>query len=202
MSRYPAIALIENASIASGIRCADIMAKQAPVSVMKSGTVHNGKYLILIGGSVASVEESFQAGLACSGDYITDSVILPDVHAQVHDALLGSRLPCTDESLGIIETHTVATLLRCVDAGIKGANVTLIEMRLADDIGGKAFALLNGHVEEVEAAVSIARRSINGANYWMSDFIIPHLNDDVARQLSVTSFFASAELQKMDGGEI
>jgi microcompartment protein CcmL/EutN len=202
MNRYPAIALIENASIASGIRCADIMAKQAPVSVMKIGTVHNGKYLILIGGSVASVEEAFQAGMNCGKDYITDSVVLPDVHAQVHDALLGTRLPCSEESLGIIETHTVATLLRCVDAGIKGANVTLAEMRIADDIGGKAFALLNGRVEEVEAAVSIARSSARNDNLWMSDFIIPHLNDDVAGQLSISSLFATADLKKMVGGEI
>jgi microcompartment protein CcmL/EutN len=202
MNRYPAIALIENASIASGIRCADIMAKQAPVSVMKSGTVHDGKYLILIGGSVASVEESYSAALAQGKDYITDSVILPDVHEQVHDAVLGSRLPCIEESLGIIETHTVATLLCCVDAGIKGANVTLVEMRLADDLGGKAFALLNGHVEEVEAAISIARRSVKHDNLWMSEFIIPYLNDDIAQQLSVTSFFATADLQKMAGGEI
>ena len=44
------------------------MLKKAPITVIKSGTVHNGKYLVLIGGSVASVEESYTKGLAIDPD--------------------------------------------------------------------------------------------------------------------------------------
>ena len=87
MKTYPAIALIEYSSIATGILASDAMLKKAPITVIKSGTVHNGKYLVLIGGSVASVEESYVKGLAIDPDNIIDSVILPNVHQQLHDSI-------------------------------------------------------------------------------------------------------------------
>ena len=202
MNQYPAIAGIENRSVASGIRCADAMAKQAPISVMKAGTVHNGKYLILIGGSVAAVEEAYQAGLSVTDDYLVDCVLLPDAHDQVRNALLGTRQLCSEESLGILETITVATLIKAVDAGIKGTDVQLLELRLADDLGGKAVAFINGRIEEVEAAISIARSSVKDEQFWFTDQIIPRLNEDVANQLNHSSHFAEIQLQQMQGGEI
>ena len=75
MKKYPSIALLEISGIATGIYCADAMIKCAPITVLKSGTVHNGKYLILIGGSLASVEEAFYKGLTSSGDEIIDHVL-------------------------------------------------------------------------------------------------------------------------------
>ena len=38
------------------------MAKRAPIDVIRAGTVHPGKYLILVGGAVADVEEALEAG--------------------------------------------------------------------------------------------------------------------------------------------
>ena len=52
----PALALVEFGSIAGGILAADAMIKKAPLNVIKTGTVQPGKYLVLIGGSVADVE--------------------------------------------------------------------------------------------------------------------------------------------------
>jgi hypothetical protein len=59
----PAIALLEFDSIAVGVRAGDAMVKRAPVEVTYAGTVHPGKYLVLVGGDVASVEEAYAAGL-------------------------------------------------------------------------------------------------------------------------------------------
>ena len=64
MRRYPAIAVIEFASIADGIYCTDALLKKAPIAMIKSGTVSQGRYLIIIGGSTASVEESLNEALA------------------------------------------------------------------------------------------------------------------------------------------
>ncbi|MDO9548824.1 MAG: BMC domain-containing protein, partial [Candidatus Marinimicrobia bacterium] len=77
MKKYPALALIELSNIAAGILTGDAMVKVAPISVLKAGTVHNGKYLILIGGSVASVEEAFHKGLTAGGEQVIDKVLLP-----------------------------------------------------------------------------------------------------------------------------
>ncbi len=58
MSNLPAIALIEFGSIAAGMFAADKMVKRAPVELLHAGTVQPGKYLILVGGGTAEVQES------------------------------------------------------------------------------------------------------------------------------------------------
>lgn len=202
MKTYPAIALIEYSSIATGILAGNEMLKKAPITVIKSGTVHNGKYLVLIGGSVASVEESYAKGLAVDPDNIIDNMILPDVHQQLHDSILGSRLKCTEESLGIIEASSVSTMIKVSDAGVKGANVNIVEIRLADDIGGKAFTIFNGSIEEVQAAVDIAKKAVTIPEHWVNETIIPNLHADMKVQIDETTSFAKVKLGKVNGSEV
>jgi microcompartment protein CcmL/EutN len=202
MKTYPAIALIEYSSIATGILASDAMLKKAPITVIKSGTVHNGKYLVLIGGSVASVEESYAKGLAIDPDNIIDSMILPNVHQQLHDSILGSRLKSTKESLGIIEASSVSTMIKASDAGVKGANVNIVEIRLADDIGGKSFTIYNGTVEEVQAAVEIAKNAITSSEHWVNETIIPNLHANMKFQIDQTTRFAQVKLGKVSDSEV
>ncbi len=202
MKTYPAIALIEYFSIATGILAGDEMLKKAPITVIKSGTVHNGKYLVLIGGSVASVEESYAKGIAVDPDNVIDNMILPDVHKQLHDCILGLRLECTDESLGIIEASSVSTMIKASDAGVKGANVNIIEIRLADDIGGKSFTIYNGRIEEVQAAVEIAKKAVTAPEQWVNETIIPQLHSDMKSQIDQTTSFAKVKLGRVNGSEV
>ncbi len=202
MKTYPAIALIEYSSIASGILAGDEMLKKAPITVIKSGTVHNGKYLVLIGGSVASVEESYAKGLAVDPDNIIDNMILSDINQQLHDCILGARMECTKESLGIIEASSVSTMIKASDAGLKGADVNIIEIRLADDIGGKSFTIYNGRIEEVQAAIEIAKKSVTVPDHWVNETIIPNLHSDMRIQIDQTSSFAKVKLAKVSGGEV
>ncbi len=202
MKKYPAIALIEYSSIATGILAGDEMLKKAPITVIKSGTVHNGKYLVLIGGSVASVEESYAKGLAIDPDNIIDSMILPNVHEQLHDSILGSRLKCTKESLGIIEASSVSTMIKASDAGVKGADVNIVEIRLADDIGGKSFTIYNGSIEEIQAAVEIAKNAVTVQKHWVNETIIPYLHDDMKMQIDQTTSFAQVKLGKVRDSEV
>ena len=202
MKTYPAIALIEYSSIATGILAGDMMLKKAPITVIKSGTVHNGKYLVLIGGSVASVEESYSCGITVDPDNIIDSMILPDVHLQLHDGILGARLKCTEESLGIIEASSVSTMIKASDAGIKGADVNIIEIRLADDIGGKSFTIYNGRIEEVQAAIEIAKKFVTVSDHWVNETIIPILHSDMKIQIDQTTSFAKVKFVKVSGSEV
>ena len=202
MKKYPAIALIEYSSIATGILAGDEMLKKAPITVIKSGTVHNGKYLALIGGSVASVEESYAKGLTIDPDNIIDSMILPNVHEQLHESILGTRLTCTKESLGIIEASSVSTMIKASDAGVKGANVNIVEIRLADDIGGKSFTIYNGSIEEIQSAVEIAKSSVTNTEHWVNETIIPYLHDDMKIQIDQTTKFAQVKLGSVRDNEI
>lgn len=157
----PALALLELASIAVGIEAGDAMVKRAPVEVVHTGSIHPGKYLVLVAGAVADVEEALAAGLEVGAGYLVDTVFLPNVHDQVVAALRGARRGGTGDALGIVETATVAATIEAADAGVKGARVELLELRLGDGLGGKGYLLFDGSLSDVEAAVAIAVERIS-----------------------------------------
>ena len=186
----PALALIELDSIAAGIAAGDAMAKRAPIDVLRAGTVHPGKYLVLAGGSVGDVEEALAAGREAGGACVLDVLFLPNVHPAVVAALRGRRGEPAGEALGIIETRTVAAILGAADAGLKGAHVRLLELRLADDLGGKGYLLFDGTVSEVEAAVEIGTGRL-GATAGSMARIIPQLHREMADNLAADPRFAA-----------
>ena len=199
---YPAIALLELDSIATGIYCADEMIKRSPITVIKSGTAHNGKYLILIGGSVASTEEAFYVGKSIIDGELIDQVFLPDAHVQVHDALRGQRGQCSKESIGIIETITAAASIKSTDAAVKGADIDVVEIRLADHLGGKAFSIITGKVEDVQSAIQVAKENVTNLEFWIRGTIIPHLHFEMAEQIKKSTYFGELNLRQLEEGEL
>lgn len=152
----PAIAMLEFDSIAVGVRTADAMVKRAPLELFRVGTVHPGKYLVLIGGTVAAVEESRSEGLNIGAANILDEMILPSVEPRVVKAIDGHRSAPAGDALGTIETETLPTCIAAADRAVKAANVTLVEMRLGDDLGGKGLFHLSGLLHDVQAAIDAA----------------------------------------------
>ena len=154
----PAVAVVEFGSIAAGIAAGDAVVKAAPVGSLYAGTVHPGRYLVLISGDTASVEEGLEAAFAAAGTAVVDQLFLPDIHPAVA-AGVAADAPAASfagEALGIIETDSVAGVVRAADAALKAAAVELGALRLADGLGGKGYALFHGPVAEVEAAVDAA----------------------------------------------
>jgi microcompartment protein CcmL/EutN len=187
----PALALLEFSSIAAGIEAADAMAKRAPIRVIRSGTVQPGKYLVLIAGEVADVEESVSAGIDTGGRATVDLVYLPQVHPDVVEAVAGERTPEPQDSLGIVETATVAGAIHAADAGIKGAEVQLVEVRLADGLGGKGLVLYSGTVANVEAAVEIGVSVLAKPDLLVRRVVIPQLHPEMWENVSAASRFRS-----------
>jgi bacterial microcompartment shell protein len=201
MKPCPSIALLEFSSIANGMLAADAMVKKSPVAMLKTGTVSEGKFLVLVGGTVGSVEEAYNEGLVVGSDSIVDAMFLPDVHQRVYDAVFGKRVKLSGESLGVIETCSVAITILASDAAIKGADVEIVEIRLANQLGGKGFALFSGMLEDVESAMSIAS-DIDGMQEMITGkSIIQNLSDEMIKQINDTTVFESAKFQKLAGGE-
>jgi microcompartment protein CcmL/EutN len=186
----PALGLLELESIAAGIAAGDAMAKRAPIEVIRAGTVHPGRYLVLVGGAVADVEEALEAGREVGAASVRDEVFLPNVHPAVVDGMRGVRLPASGEALGIIETVTVAAILEAADAGLKAARVQLLELRLADDLGGKGYLLFDGPVAEVEAAVEVGAGRIASAP-GLTWRVIAQLHREMAANLAADAHFAA-----------
>lgn len=147
------IALVETGSIARGIRCLDEMAKRAPVAVLQARPVCPGRYIVLIEGPVAAVEESFALGCAIAGEDLVDSLILPNPHRSLPTALRLASKPQVFAPIGVVETNAVASALLAADAGCKAAPVELIVVRLAIAMAGKSFVVFSGELPDVEASV-------------------------------------------------
>lgn len=179
----PAIAVLEFDSIARGIEAGDAMVKRAPLAVIRAGTVHPGKYLVLVGGLTADVEEAIEAGRAVGGSSLVDIVYLPDVHPDVVASIGGVRRQDGGEALGIIETHTVASVIHAADAGVKGARVVIRDLRLADELGGKGYVLFGGPVAEVEAAVEYGVGRIAGTGREVAHVVIARLHEGMDENL-------------------
>jgi microcompartment protein CcmL/EutN len=183
----PALALLEFDSIAAGITAGDAMVKRAPLDLLKAGTVQPGKYLVLIGGQVADVEEAIDAARLAASESLFDIVFLPDVHPDVVAAAGGARRTGDGEALGVVETTTVAAIIRAADAGIKGARVTLRELRMADGLGGKGYLLFGGTVADVEASVSIG--SARAGSQLIRNSVIAQLHPEMSDNLAVDGRF-------------
>lgn len=184
---YPALALLEFDSIASGIQAGDAMVKKAPIGQIQSGTVQPGHYLVMVIGDVASVEEAVAAGQEIGRSSLRDTVYLPNVHPGVVDGLAGTRGLDEGDALGVVETHTVAAAIHGADAGLKGAEVTLWQLRLADGLGGKGLVLFAGLVADVEAAVEIAVGRVSGQ--LVRQVIIPQLHDEMRANVNMSGRF-------------
>jgi len=193
----PALALVELSSIAAGMQAADAMAKRAPIDVLKAGTVHNGKYLVLVGGQVADVEESLAAGREVGGDAVLDFVFLPHVHPEVVRTIGGARAPAATDALGIVETTTVPAAILAADAGVKGAQVRLVELRLADGLGGKGVVLFSGLVADVEAAVRLATGALEIPELLVRDVVIPQLHPGLWENVGESTWFGSLVMGKL-----
>lgn len=179
----PAVGMLELSSIAKGIEAGDAMAKRAPLQAIRAGTVHPGKYLVLVGGLTADVEEAMEAGRAVAGDALVDEVLLPDVHPDVVASIGGARREDAGEALGVVETTSVAATIDAADAGVKGARVTIRELRLADELGGKGYVLFGGDVSEVEAAVDLAVERIAASGHELAHVVVSQLHDAMRENL-------------------
>lgn len=187
----PALALLDFSSVATGIEAADAMVKRAQIDTIRAGTVQPGRYLVMIGGTVADVQESLAAGREVGGSAVLDHVFLPHVHPAVVDAIGGGRLPEATDALGVVETTTVAAAIHGADAGVKAADVRLVELRLADGLGGKGIVLYSGLVADVEAAVEAGVAALRRRELLVRQVVIPQLHPDMWEALAEATRFSA-----------
>ncbi len=173
----PALLCLEFDSIAIGILAGDALIKRAPVAILDARHIAPGRYLLIAGGAVAALEESRAAALEVGAAALLDETFLPFAHDDLYPLLRGERLAGRGEALGVIETNTVAACVRAADAAAKESDVRLIEMHLANQLGGKAYVLLQGRVADVEAAV--ARGAALAGAPLVRQVIIPQLHGEM-----------------------
>jgi microcompartment protein CcmL/EutN len=176
-----AIGLIELNSIARGYQVGDAMLKAASVEILFNRTICPGKFMVMIGGDVAAVEASMDAGLDIGGETVVDDLLLPNVHDDVFPAISGTRVIEQTAALGILETFSVASIIEAADAAVKAANVQLMEIHLAMAIGGKGYMTLTGDVAAVTSALDAAAEFIRGKGLLVDRVVIPQPRPEILR---------------------
>jgi microcompartment protein CcmL/EutN len=202
MRKTSALAVLDFADIPTGVWAVDAILKKAPIAFVRAGTVTRGRYLVVFGGSTAATAESLAEALATSGKAIIDLTFLPDVHPALFDAAFGARRKSAG-SLLIIETETASSIVRAVEAALKGTPVELLELRLADaGLAGKGIALMAGSLHDVQAAAILAA-SGTGVDAppprGFSHRLIAAPHQIMEREIAAVRQFDSAPLLELDG---
>ncbi|MCL6613248.1 MAG: BMC domain-containing protein [Firmicutes bacterium] len=180
-----AIGVLELNSIARGFEAADEMVKTAAVRLLFAKPVCPGKFTVVVTGEVGAVSSAMAAGRTKAGTYLVDELILANVHPAVVPAFYGVGTGRTPEALGFIETFSVASAIEAADAGVKAAEVDLIEIRLALGLGGKSFVIFTGLVADVKAAVEAGSALVAGKGYLVETVVIPAPDAQMRDLLSV-----------------
>jgi bacterial microcompartment shell protein len=178
-----AIGLIELSSIAAGFNVTDTMLKAADTELILSRSICSGKFMVMVGGEVAAVRSSVEAGEALEDSSIIDTFIIPNIHDSVFPAIKGLTQISEFEAMGILESFSVASLIEGADAAVKAADVTLMEIRLAMALGGKAFATMTGDVAAVQAAVDVGAAVIAEKGLLVNKVVIPRPRKELIQEL-------------------
>ncbi len=153
----------------------DALTKEALVEVQAAGTVQPGRWLVLFTGPVEPVERSWTRGCQVAGAHLVDEVLLPWAEERMLPAILQStrRWPAPGDTLGVLQHHSSPSLLLAVDRALKGAQVELVELRVADGLGGRGLVHFWGETPDVEAALDIASANLERARQrgWTTSII-------------------------------
>ena len=177
--KEPALGLIEFKSIARGVLATDAIAKKAPVRILSTNPICPGKYLVIFAGEVADVDESMLAGLEAGGDMVVNDLFLPYLHESVIPAITGTTSVKKFGALGIVESFSVAATVLGADKAAKVSQIELVEIRLANGIGGKGYFVFTGDLEDVEASLAAARDLITADGLLAGSEIIANPHPDL-----------------------
>jgi microcompartment protein CcmL/EutN len=178
-----AIGLVEYLSIAKGIEASDVMAKTADIKILVSKAICPGKYIVLIGGDIASVKQAVESAIALDSPNVVDHFLIPNIHPSVLPAIGGGNSIGEVLALGIIETYSVAATIEAADAAVKAAKVEPVRMHLAFGIGGKSYVVITGDVAAVEAGIKVGSDLAGDRGMLVQRVVIPRPHRQVIEHL-------------------
>ncbi|WP_320172210.1 BMC domain-containing protein [Maridesulfovibrio sp.] len=177
------IGCVELNSVAHGMHTADEMLKAAQVELVMARPTCPGRYIVVVTGDTGAVKSSVEVGCEIGADMVVDHFTIPSVHMDVIPALSGTSLVPGIDALGVIETCTTASCILAADAAAKAANVSLIEIRMAAGLAGKAFVTMTGDVGSVKASVEAGVEGVGDSGPVHSHVVIPSPSEEIKAQL-------------------
>ncbi len=176
----PAIAVLELTCVPRGIEVADAILWEADIKMLFSEPVQPGKYVMLFTGSVQALESALRRGVEVASSSLVDSLLIPQAHEQIAIGLgRKGKINGSLDALGVIQTSTVASAVSAADVALKTSAVDLLELRIANGLGGKSFFTLTGEVSDVRSAVMAGAKDAQEKGQLMRDVVIARPHPDL-----------------------
>ncbi|MEM6672361.1 MAG: BMC domain-containing protein [Planctomycetota bacterium] len=185
----PAIALLETASVAAGIEMTDAILWESDIELLFATPVQPGKYVVLFTGSVEDLRSALRRGAEVARGDLVDQLLIPQVEPRVcetirrRDEPIPPAMAAELDALGVVETTTVAACIVSADVALKEADVELLELRLANGLGGKSYVTMTGEVSDVRSSVQAGARSAEDSGRLARHVVIPKPHPDLAEHL-------------------
>jgi len=185
MNSTSTIGIIELASIYKGFEVQDLILKYAHVEKVLARTICSGKYLIIVRGELAGVEDCLDMARK-EGDFAIVNVLYI---SNVNDAIFPAISGCTTldidniDAMILLETFSVAAVIKAVDLAVKEADIDVARIHVAMAVGGKGFAVLTGNDEALKSAIIPALEYLKDDGSLAGYTLITNPHPDVLRDL-------------------
>jgi microcompartment protein CcmL/EutN len=104
---------------------------------------------------------------------VINHLFISNIHHDILPAFSGTTKVKKFGAIGIIETFSVAGCVMAADIAAKTASIQLIEIRLANGLGGKGYFVLTGELADVEASVGAAKAHAQHEGLLAASEVIP-----------------------------
>jgi microcompartment protein CcmL/EutN len=176
-ANIPTLGVLELSSVARGLLVCDAVLKKAHIRVLRASPVGSGKFIVILTGGEADLQEAMDEGISIGDSFLLGHTYIPQIHPQVVAALSRkARLEISLDSVGILESSSLASLIRGADVSAKTAQVQVVELTFDLDLGGKGYFTVAGELAEVLASVEAAESQLRSDGAFVAREVIarPH----------------------------
>lgn len=191
-----ALGLISAQSFPAIVGIADMMLKQASVTLVGYEQIGSGYCTAVVRGRTPDVRLAIEVGSEMAEKFgqVATHVIIPRPMPNLEEVLpIGRRLAALsvgqennrfrDQSIGLIETRGFPALVGASDAMLKSADVTFTAYHTTG--AGLCTGIIRGNVSNVAAAIEIGMAEAQRIGELHAVMIVPRPLDDLERTLPI-----------------
>ncbi len=174
---------IEFRSIAKGIEVSNEMVKKSYVEICYFKSICPGKFLIIVSGNEAEVNDAISFGMEHGGKFTVDSFVIHNIHPQIIQALKHKYEKSENiNAIGIMETNKVCAGLKALDHALKSSSISIVKLQVAFGIGGKCVYIVAGELSSLNYGFEEIKSKI-GEKEIVYDAIIPSVDEHLLKNL-------------------
>lgn len=143
-----AIGVIEIKTISKGYLVSDGILDLVSVEIVMAQPICPGKFVLIIAGGVAEVENAVAFANREYGEAVVDSTVLGRIEEEVYLSLMGAAETAQRGAVGIIETFSIAAIIQAADTAVKTSGVEIMEIRIGARYGRKMLCTF--HRQRIE----------------------------------------------------